>query len=68
MTCLGQKAAQAAAQAVCTRCGRAMLLPGGSVRLTTGLYRLVGHRRTEHFNLCSACGPEFRLFLAGVSV
>lgn len=61
---LAERAARAAENATCTRCGSLMMQLVGANRLTTGTYRRVGARGTEHFNLCSGCGPAFRLFLA----
>ena len=62
---LEERAAEAAANATCTRCGALMIQPRGRARLTIGMYRRVGQKSTEHFNLCTGCGPAFRLFLAG---
>lgn len=62
---LTEAAREAAENATCTRCGALMLQAKGSGRLTTGTWRRVGEKGTEHFNLCSCCGREFRLFLAG---
>jgi hypothetical protein len=62
---LSRMAAEAAANAVCTRCGTLMIQPRGANVLTTGTYRRVGGKGTEHFNLCTTCAPLFRLFLAG---
>lgn len=58
--------AQAAAEsAVCTRCEGLMVRKRLINQLITGTHRWVGERGVKHFNLCSDCGPEFRLFLAG---
>lgn len=68
---LEERAAEAAARAVCTRCGAPMSQPlplCGEGRMTTGLYRRVGEKGTEHFSLCSNCGPGLRLYLAGFGV
>lgn len=62
---LEEKAAEAAANAICTRCGGSMMRKRLTNQLTTGTYRRVGVKGTEHFSLCSDCGPAFRLFLAG---
>lgn len=59
------RAARAAESAVCTRCGALMMQAIGAGRLTSGTYRVVGEKGTEHFSLCSECGPAFRLFLVG---
>lgn len=62
---LEEKAAEAAANAVCTRCDNRLIPPGGVVpRVTTGTYRLVGLKGVRHFNLCWWCAPEFTKFLA----
>ena len=61
---LEEKAAEAAANATCTRCQGPMMRKR-LTDLTTGAYRRVGVKGTEHFSLCSDCGPAFRLFLAG---
>lgn len=62
---LKERAERAAANATCTRCQSLMIQPRGISRLTTGTYRRVGQRGTEHFNLCSGCAPLLRLFLVG---
>lgn len=68
MSNLSTLAAEAAVNAVCTRCGALMIQPRGIPRLTTGTYRRVGGRGVEHFSLCSGCSRAFRLFLAGYGV
>lgn len=68
---LEERAAEAAANATCTRCERPMmqrLLLAAEARMTVGTYRQVGQRGTVHFNLCRSCGHLFRLFLAGSEV
>lgn len=60
---LEEKALEAANNAVCTRCGALMVQSRGAGQLTTGTWRRVGEKGTEHFNLCRVCGPLFRLFL-----
>lgn len=68
MSELSRMAAEAAANAACTRCGSLMIQAGRVQKLTTGTCRRVGEKGTEHFNLCSDCAPEFRRFLAGYGV
>lgn len=65
---LEEKAAEAAGNAVCTRCGAPMLNRRLHNQLVTGTHRWVGEKGTGHFNLCSDCGPAFRLFLKGDGV
>lgn len=61
---LSERAERAAAESTCTRCGNYMIQERGVGRLTTGTYKRIGQRCTDHFNLCATCGPAFRLFLA----
>lgn len=62
---LAERAEAAAANATCTRCGSLMMQKRHQGALITGAFWLVGAKGTNHFNLCSGCGPAFRAFLAG---
>lgn len=66
---LEERAAEAAAKAVCTRCKELILgegfLPLGMVH---GTFRVPAARCSRSFRLCGNCAPEFHRFLAGAEV